>query len=172
MIKNERKEVRTHVKFGLVRIDDRLIHGQVVALWVKHLQASRIVIVDDQVAKDSFLQIVLRGAAPPGVEVEVCGLEQATQALDRSEAERAKTIVLLKGPKTALALRNVGVLFETLNVGGMGAGPGRKPFYRNISATPDELEVFRQLEAQGVAVQFQIEPNARPIALVGLLPKS
>jgi D-glucosaminate PTS system EIIB component len=159
------------MNFGLVRIDDRLIHGQVVTLWVKHLQASRIVIVDDQVVKDSFLQIVLRGAAPPGVKVEVFGLEQAAQALDRPEAERAKTIVLLKGPKAAIELRKAGVLFETLNVGGMGAGPGRKPFYRNISATQDELEMFRQLEAQGVAVQVQIEPNARPIALAGLLPK-
>jgi mannose/fructose/N-acetylgalactosamine-specific phosphotransferase system component IIB len=160
------------VKFGLVRIDDRLIHGQVVALWVKHLQAHRIVIVDDQVAKDSFLQMVLRGAAPPGVQVEVCAVEQAPTLLDRPEAERAKTIVLIKGPKTAVGLRNAGVLFETLNVGGMGAGPGRKPFYRNISATPDELAMFRQLEAQGVTVQVQIEPNARPIAVAGLLSKS
>ena len=160
------------MNFGLVRIDDRLIHGQVVALWVKHLQARRIVIVDDQVARDSFLQIVLRGAAPPGVRVEVYGLDQAPGALDRPEAESAKTIVLMKVPKTAMGLRNGGVLFETLNVGGMGAGPGRKPFYRNISATPDELEMFRQLEAQGVTVQVQIEPNARPIAVAGLLPKT
>lgn len=158
--------------FGLVRIDDRLIHGQVVALWVKHLQARRIVIVDDQVAKDSFLQLVLRGAAPPGISVEVYALEQAPQALDRPEAERAKTIVLMKGPKTALGLRNAGVVYETLNVGGMGAGPGRKPFYRNISATPEELEMFRQLEAQGVTAQIQIEPNARPIQVASLLPKT
>lgn len=164
--------MRRQVGFGLVRIDDRLIHGQVVALWVKHLQARRIVIVDDQVAKDSFLQLVLRGAAPPGISVEVYALEQAPQALDRPEAERAKTIVLMKGPKTALGLRNAGVVYETLNVGGMGAGPGRKPFYRNISATPEELEMFRQLEAQGVTAQIQIEPNARPIQVASLLPKT
>jgi mannose/fructose/N-acetylgalactosamine-specific phosphotransferase system component IIB len=78
--------------FGLVRIDDRLIHGQVVALWVKHLQAKRIVIVDDQVAKDVFLQTVLRGAAPPGISVEVATLEAAPKALDRPEGERSKTM--------------------------------------------------------------------------------
>ena len=157
--------------FGLVRIDDRLIHGQVVALWVKYLQAKRIVIVDDQVAQDSFLQLVLRGAAPPGISVEVYGLAQAASALDRPEAERAKTIVLMKGPKTALGLRNAGVVYETLNVGGMGAGPGRKPFYRTISATPEELEMFRQLATLGVTAQIQIEPNARPIQIATLLPK-
>ncbi len=156
--------------FGLVRIDDRLIHGQVVALWVKHLQSRRIVIVDDQVAKDSFLQTVLRGAAPPGVTVDVSTLEAAPQALDRPESEQAKTIVLMKGPKTALALRQVGVVFDTLNVGGMGAGPGRKPLYRNISATPEELDLFRQLEALGVAAQIQIEPNGRAISVASLLP--
>lgn len=156
--------------FGLVRIDDRLIHGQVVALWVKHLQAKRIVIVDDQVAKDVFLQTVLRGAAPPGISVEVATLETASQALDRPEGERSKTIVLMKGPKAALALRKAGVVFDTLNVGGMGAGPGRKPFYRNISATPEELDIFRQLDEQGVTAQIQIEPNGRAISVVSLLP--
>ncbi len=156
--------------FGLVRIDDRLIHGQVVALWVKHLQARRIVIVDDQVARDSFLQVVLRGAAPPGVTVDVSTLEAAPQALNRPDDERARTIVLMKGPKTAVALRSAGIMFDTLNVGGMGAGPGRKAFYRNISATPEELDLFRQLEAQGVTAQIQIEPNARPISVASLLP--
>jgi mannose/fructose/N-acetylgalactosamine-specific phosphotransferase system component IIB len=156
--------------FGLVRIDDRLIHGQVVALWVKHLQARRIVIVDDQVAKDSFLQLILRGAAPPGVTVDVSTIEDAPQALDRPESERRKTIVLMKGPKTAVGLRNAGVQFDTLNVGGMGAGPGRKPFYRNISASQDELDMFRQLESLGITAQIQIEPNARAIAVASHLP--
>jgi PTS system mannose-specific IIB component len=156
--------------FGLVRIDDRLIHGQVVALWVKHLQARRIVIVDDQVAKDTFLQIVLRGAAPPGVTVDVSTVEAAPQALARPESERSKTIVLMKGPKTAVALRRAGVTFDTLNVGGMGAGPGRKQLYRNISASQEELDMFRALEALGVTAHIQIEPNGRAITVASLLP--
>lgn len=158
-------------QFGLVRIDDRLIHGQVMALWTKHLQAKRIVIVDDQVAKDSFLQTVLRGAAPPGISVEVYSVEQAPTALQRPEGERAKTIVLMKGPKTAIALCSAGVALDILNVGGMGAGPGRKQFFRNISATAEELEMFRRLEEMGVTSQIQIEPNARAISVASLLPQ-
>ena len=55
----------------LVRVDDRLIHGQVVAIWLKALGAKRIVIVDDKTAADEFLREILMLAAPPGVPVEV-----------------------------------------------------------------------------------------------------
>lgn len=157
--------------FGLVRIDDRLIHGQVVALWVKQLQANRIVVVDDATATDSFMRIVLRGAAPPGTPVEVCTVEQAPATLMHPSADPSRTIVLMKGPRVALALKAAGVPIETLQVGGMGARPGRKQLYKNISASEEELAIFRQLLQQGVSVEVQISPNICPTPMASVLPK-
>ncbi len=158
--------------FGLARIDDRLIHGQVVALWTKQLQANRIVIVDDFVASDSFMQIVLRGASPPGVLVEVCTVAQAPAVLMQQGTDAARTIILMKGPRVALDLRATGVPLDVLQVGGMGAGPGRKQLYRNISASQEELQLFEQLVREGVNVEIQIQPNVRPISVASLLSKS
>ncbi|MCL4424954.1 MAG: PTS sugar transporter subunit IIB [Firmicutes bacterium] len=155
--------------FALVRVDDRLIHGQVMAVWAKGLSAERIVIVDDGVAQDPFLQKVMRLAAPPHIKVEIWGMLNAPKVL--REGDHEKTILLLKRPEVALELRKKGVLFEQLNVGGIGAGPGRKPIYRNISASPTEIQVFAELTAMGVEVVFRIVPDDHGITFSELAPK-
>jgi len=148
----------------LVRVDDRLIHGQVVAIWLKALNAKRIVIVDDRTARDEFVSEVIKMAAPPGVAVEIhdiaAGIERVRQLVDDPEP----AFVLMRSPVTAVRLREAGVEFPVLNVGGIGAGPGRKPLYRNISASPEELAAMRTLESMGTSVELRIVENDRPVA--------
>lgn len=155
--------------FALVRIDDRLIHGQVMAVWAKALGAKRIVIVDDQVSQDPFLQKVMRLAAPPQIKVDICSISQAREVL--TGHDEASTIVLLKTPQTALSLFENGVRFNSLNVGGIGAGPGRKPAYRNISLSSDEFSALEKLVSSGVQVVFKIVPDDRGMTLADLEPK-
>lgn len=147
----------------LVRVDDRLIHGQVVAIWLKALGAKRIVIVDDKTARDDFLREILELAAPPGVPVEVHDVERGIERVRELTTDPEPIFVLMRSPLTAVKLREAGIEFPLLNVGGMGAGPGRKPLYRNISASPEELEAMRQLEAMGTRVELRIVENDRPV---------
>jgi PTS system mannose-specific IIB component len=148
----------------LVRVDDRLIHGQVVAIWLKALNAKRIVIVDDRTARDEFLREVITLAAPKGVPVEVLDLESGTARVRDLAANSEPIFVLMRSPLVALHLREAGVEFPLLNVGGLGAGPTRKPLYRNISASPEEREAFRRLESMGTTVELRIVENDRPVA--------
>lgn len=147
----------------LVRVDDRLIHGQVVAIWLKALNARRIVIVDDRTARDEFLREILVLAAPQGVAVEIHEVEPGIDRVRGLVADPEPVFVLMRSPLTALRLRQAGVEFPLLNVGGIGAGPSRKPIYRNISASPEELEAFRQIESMGTTVEFRIVQNDRPV---------
>jgi PTS system mannose-specific IIB component len=152
----------------LVRVDDRLIHGQVVAVWLKAVGADRIIIVDDRTAQDAFLTEVLTLAAPPGVPVEVHGLADGIERVARAASDEEQVFVLMRSPITALRLREAGVPFETLNVGGIGAGPGRKPLYKNISANAEELEAMRALERSGTRVELRIVPDDRGVAFASL----
>ncbi len=147
----------------LVRVDDRLIHGQVVAIWLRSLGAKRIVIVDDKTARDDFLREILELAAPPGVPVEVHDLERGIARVRELATDPEPAFVLMRSPLTAVRLREAGIEFPLLNVGGIGAGPGRKPLYRNISASPEELEAMRRLEAMGTRVELRIVENDRPV---------
>jgi D-glucosaminate PTS system EIIB component len=147
----------------LARVDDRLIHGQVVAIWLKALNARRIVIVDDRTAKDDFLREVITYAAPPGVAVEILDLAAGTERLQQLVDDPEPAFVLMRSPITALRLREGGVEFPLLNVGGIGAGPGRKTLYRNISASPEEIAAMRRLEELGTRVELRIVENDRPV---------
>jgi mannose/fructose/N-acetylgalactosamine-specific phosphotransferase system component IIB len=150
---------------ALVRVDDRLIHGQIVAVWLKALGAHRILVVDDKTAKDEFLREVLELTAPPGVPVEVMTVDEGLTRVREAAESPARVFVLLRSPIAALRLREGGVPFEVLNVGGLGAGPGRRQLYRNISAGEQELEAMRELERRGTRVEFRIVPDDRPVTL-------
>ena len=152
----------------LVRVDDRLIHGQVVAIWLKALGAKRIIIVDDRTAADEFLRDVITYAAPRDVPVEILDVTSGTERVRQLAAEPEPVFVLMRSPKVALQMRAAGVEFPVLNVGGIGAGPGRKPLYRNISASPEELDAMRQLEAMGTRVELRIVEGDRPIAFASM----
>lgn len=147
----------------LVRVDDRLIHGQVVAIWLKALGARRILIVDDRTAHDDFLREVLELAAPAGTDVEIHDLSSGIERVREATANPEPVFVLMRSPITALRLREAGVEFPVLNVGGIGAGPTRKPLYRNISASAEELDAMRELERMGTRVELRIVEGDKPV---------
>lgn len=152
----------------LVRVDDRLIHGQVVAIWLKALGARRIVIVDDKTARDDFVSEVITLAAPAGTEVEIHDLASGIERVKRAAVEPEPVFVLVRSPVTALRMREAGVEFPVLNVGGIGSGPDRRPLYRNISASSEELEAMRQLERMGIKVELRIVESDRPVAFASV----
>jgi PTS system mannose-specific IIB component len=94
--------------------------------------------------------------------VEIHDLASGTERVRQVAADPEPAFVLLRSPVTALRLREAGIEFPLLNVGGIGAGPGRKNLYRNISASPEELEAMRQLEKMGTTVELRITENERP----------
>jgi mannose/fructose/N-acetylgalactosamine-specific phosphotransferase system component IIB len=145
--------------FGLVRIDDRLIHGQVIAGWIKHQRFTRIVILDDDVAADSFLQQVLRLAAPPDLRVEVYSIAEGIRLLGQDDANRKSTMILLKTPLAARRLLDEGLAYDALNIGGIGHKPGRKSIFKNISASQEELAVLKYLVGRGVKITLLTVPG-------------
>lgn len=148
----------------LVRVDDRLIHGQVIAVWLRALGAEVIVVVDDATAQDEFLSEVLELAAPEGVEVEVHSVADAIQPIKELAASDIGTFVLMKTPEVALRLVEAGAPITLLNVGGIGAAEGRTTLYRNISANEAERESMRELERRGVKVELRMVADATPVS--------
>ncbi len=150
------------LEIALFRIDDRLIHGQVMTGWLKYTGAKRIIIVDDFVSTDQFSLQLFKLAAPPGVTVEALSIADAATRLMDPDQPNEKAVVLAKNPIAPMELLKAGVKFEMLNVGGMGVGPGRKPYFRNISVSEDELQMLRDIQNKGVPVEFRILPDHKP----------
>ena len=143
---------------ALVRIDDRLIHGQVMTQWVKTRYFNTILIVDDPTAKDDFLSMVATLAVPKEFKGLCKTIDDGANYL-LGDAKDEVVLVLVKSVKTIDALVNKGVSIPELNVGGIGMRPGRQTIYRNIAINQEENDLFKKLIQNGMKVTVQIVPN-------------
>ena len=137
------------------RIDDRLIHGQVMTQWIQHCGANEVVIVDDGVAKDSFIQMVMKSSVPNKITLKVFSIKDAIDYLN-GDAGNEKILILVKVPKVLVQLVDAGVKLDFVNVGGMGAKAGRKSLFKNVSASEDEKNDLKNLIDRGVKVFFRV----------------
>lgn len=142
-------------KIVWTRIDDRLIHGQVMTQWIQYTGANQVLIVDDGVAKDAFLQMVMKSSVPGKISLKVCSVKDSIGYLNEDSADE-KIIMLVKTPAVLDELTNAGVKLESINVGGIGAKAGRKQLFKNISVSEDEKESFRSLLNKGIKVFLRV----------------
>lgn len=149
----------------LVRIDDRLIHGQVMTSWLNYTGANKIMIVDDAVAGDKFMKSVLKTCVPANVKLATFTVEKAVARLKKGFAGD-KCIILVKYPETLYRLMKEGVIFDEINIGGMGVSGTRTKFFRNISASEEEKQMLRELVTTGskISVRIIAEDSATDIS--------
>lgn len=154
---------------ALYRIDDRLIHGQVVIGWAQHLGVRLVVLVDDDVAEAPWEQDLYRAAMPPGMDVAFAATEEGACRLPEWQADRRKSVVLTGDVATMaeLARRNAGLVRE-VNLGGIHHRPGRTKRLPYVYLTDDELSQLEALQAAGVTVAAQDVPSAAPRELRAL----
>ena len=141
-----------------VRVDDRLIHGQVTVAWRRYLDYRAVWVVDDGMAADPDLGAVLRLASPPGVRVDVLTVAQALQQL-RQGVGGDGLLILLRGLHAAQALLAGGAHLTQLNVGNLAWAPGARRVVRSIALTAGDVAVLDVLAAQGVQITFQPTPD-------------
>jgi PTS system mannose-specific IIB component len=153
----------------LVRIDDRLVHGQVMTAWLNYTGANKIVIVDDQTAKDQFMKSILEMVIPSGIKLEICGIEDGSVLLRDKLDGKDKVIVLVKSPEAVHGLVDKGVEIKALNIGGMGAKPGRQKLYKNITVSEEDKVLLKEMINSGVKVSVQIIPDEKEILVSKLI---
>lgn len=141
------------------RVDERLIHGQVMASWSKRLQLTRIVVVDDQIAKDDFMRTVLSMSAPAGMQIDILSVKDAATMV-KSDTDSANTMLLFKRISAALELahelRGGSYEMAELNLGNLGSVPGRVQVTKNIFLSEEERKQIRELQGLGVNVFLQM----------------
>jgi mannose/fructose/N-acetylgalactosamine-specific phosphotransferase system component IIB len=150
----------------LARIDDRLIHGQVMTAWIQYTQATEVVIVDDKVAKDEFMKMIMKSSMPAKIRLTILNTEGAIKYfLGENKNSSDKYFVLVKTPNVILDLLNAEVEVKKLCIGGMGARADRTPFYRNISASDSERACLNEINKRGVEVFAQVLTDNVPVPI-------
>lgn len=151
------------------RIDDRLIHGQVVVGWGQPCGIGFLVLVDDEVARSEWEQELYRMGVPPEMDVFFDAVEQAARRMREYQADRRVGMLLTGDVETMQRLVALTPAIQAVTVGGIHHRGGRTARLRYVFLTPDEEERLRALAAAGVVVTAQDVPGAAPIVLDDLL---
>jgi mannose/fructose/N-acetylgalactosamine-specific phosphotransferase system component IIB len=147
----------------LVRIDDRLIHGQVALLWVNLTQAETIVVVNDKYANNAMLSMSLSLAKPPGVDLKVYTVEQAIANLTGDSANR-RVFIVVGNTKDALTLTQNCSEIQTINLGGVRSSADRKKIGMQLFLDEQDIENIKQMHDLDKDIYLQAKPDEKKVS--------
>jgi len=153
----------------LVRIDDRLIHGQVVEGWIPALKADTVFVVSDQAAEDPMQTSLMELGMPEDVKLQVLSLADAPEAVKAAKKGKSRILVLVPGPREAAALLEAGVAMDSINVGGMHYAAGTLQLGKAIFMSEDDIEAMETIAAHGVKVEGRAVPSDFPIDVISVI---
>lgn len=159
----------------LIRLDERLIHGQVAIKWSRHLGVDRIVVANDDAAASELIQQSLMMAAPPTAKVAIKTVEGAITLVNDPRAERLSILVIVATPADLLAVVTQVPGIPGINIGNYGRTAARhdnvpRPTYNpNLYLYPEEAAVMQQVVDTGIPAVIQTTPEDSPINLAGVL---
>ncbi|ERK42998.1 PTS system mannose/fructose/N-acetylgalactosamine-transporter subunit IIB [Faecalitalea cylindroides] len=155
----------------LVRIDDRLIHGQIATTWINDFNIEQVLIINDDVVKDSMQQSVIAMTAPANVKVKVFGVDSFVNIYKKNPIKR-RTMIILTNSIDAYKLAKGGVKFPYLNVGGMRFVNGRTKIARAVSVTPEERQAFKDILKLGINIKIQMIPRDEVVNMEDVIDKN
>ena len=152
----------------MIRLDERLIHGQVAIKWSRHLEVNRIVVIDESASKSELIQKSLMMAAPNTVKVSIKDLESGLKILNDERSKPLKILVICSSLEDLLIVAKQVPNIELINVGNYGRlarkkpGETRKRYGANLYLYDNELEIINEINQLGIKAVYQTIPDDNP----------
>nr|WP_113866197.1 PTS mannose transporter subunit IIAB [Brenneria salicis]NMN91565.1 PTS system D-mannose-specific IIA component (Man family) /PTS system D-mannose-specific IIB component (Man family) [Brenneria salicis ATCC 15712 = DSM 30166]RBP63035.1 PTS system D-mannose-specific IIA component (Man family) /PTS system D-mannose-specific IIB component (Man family) [Brenneria salicis ATCC 15712 = DSM 30166]RLM30803.1 PTS mannose transporter subunit IIAB [Brenneria salicis ATCC 15712 = DSM 30166] len=160
-----------HMKIGLARIDDRLIHGQVATRWTKETNVTRIIVVSDDVAADHVRKTLLTQVAPPGVTAHVVDVAKAIRVYDNPKYAGDCVMLLFTNPTDVLTLIENGVKITSVNIGGMAFRQGKIQVNNAVSIDEKDIAAFKELDKLGIELEVRKVSSDTRLKMMDLINK-
>lgn len=156
---------------SLVRIDDRLVHGQVAYGWTSTLEANVILVVNDEAKNDKVRAMALNMAKPQNAKLYIRGVEESGEIVQKfSESQKSNVLVIVKDIEDALTLiNNSAGTIKHLNVGGLRYEKGKKKLTDLVSVDEKEIKQLKEIEKMGIEVEFRMLPRDKRKSLSELI---
>ena len=149
---------------ALVRVDNRLVHGQILEAWVPFIKAKCIMVVDDNAASDFFCETVIRMAVPSDIEVNICSVEDFSANFVYAQGSGKKTIVLFSSIAAAVKSYEEGFHFDKLNIGNIHHEEYKVCCAPSVFLCDlDVQNILTLLEEKGVSVELKRVPREKAV---------
>ena len=160
-----------HMKIGLARIDDRLIHGQVATRWTKETNVTRIIVVSDEVANDHVRKTLLTQVAPPGVTAHVVDIAKMIRVWNNPKYGSDRVMLLFTNPTDVERVAEQGVDIKSVNIGGMAFRQGKTQVNNAVSVDEKDIAAFRKLNERGIELEVRKVSNDPKLKMMDLIAK-
>lgn len=147
----------------LLRVDDRLVHGQVVEGWVKALRISRLVVASDAVQADETQKVLYVLAVPQGVELTTATVADAAAAWKSNRWKNDRALILVSSPDDVVRLLDEGAPVKSVNLGGLHYRAGRVQVLKGVSLDDQDVRALKTLAARGVLLEARPLPLDEPV---------
>lgn len=154
---------------NLIRVDCRLIHGQILEGWLPKTKADCLVVANDDVANDDIRKKIMEMAVPENIEVSFLSISETAATLMKRDLGDKRVMVLLSNCQDALKLFSHGLKFNRLNLGNLHFSPNKKQVTFTISLDGLDLKCLKKLADQGVEIEAQSSPNDTPRGYVEIM---
>ncbi|MFC6323420.1 PTS mannose/fructose/sorbose transporter subunit IIAB [Companilactobacillus baiquanensis] len=154
-----------------IRVDARLIHGQVATMWTRKLNATRIMVIDNEIVKSDVQKMTLKTAVPRGVHLSILTSQGAAKRLKDKKYQGQRVFILVRDPKVLQDLVEQGVTLKSINVGNMSMAENARQIAKSVAVTDDDQKVFEYLASQNVDLYHQMVPNDNKQEFMNLLKK-
>ena len=144
-----------------LRIDHRLVHGQVAFTWTHFLAATRIIVIDDKAAGDEFQKMALNMAKPAGVKLNVFSVEKALERAEKIDSLKDTVFIIFGCTKDASRYITSHPVFRELNLGGVTKKDNSKLYGDVVYLNPEEEEDFRAIQRTGCTLNIQQLPTTK-----------
>jgi mannose/fructose/N-acetylgalactosamine-specific phosphotransferase system component IIB len=152
----------------IIRVDDRLIHGQVTAGWVRPLGIERIILANDSIANDVWERDIYKLAVPPEIEVKIFPVAGAVDYM-KTNNDKKKSMVVINSLKDALSIVKSGIKVLKVNIGGLHFEAGKKSFATYIFLSVEDVKYAKEIIECGVSLEGREIPGSPVINLDHLI---
>jgi PTS system mannose-specific IIB component len=153
----------------LARIDDRLIHGQVVTVWTRETRCERIIVCNDDADADPIRKALLTQTAPPGVVANVVNIEKAIRVCQNPKYDGVRALLLFTNPTDVVRMIEGGIEIKTVNIGGMCFKEGKRQITKAVSVDETDIAAFKNMHEKGVELEIRKVASDSKIDLMSVL---
>jgi len=151
----------------LVRVDSRLIHGQVIEAWIPHTGADVLLVANDDLARNPSLRAVMELAVPRSVRAAFCAVADACRTLAELEARGGRVLLICATSADAVRLRQAGLSFSCLNIGNLHYAAGKVEITPSVYFAPEDFRAVEELRRCGISVDVRATPADRGVCFEG-----
>lgn len=153
---------------SMVRVDERLIHGQILIKWIQVKNASRILIIDNDVADDPVMKNILNMSVPESIDLDIYDLKEGIKVLTEDKSDD-NVIVLVRNLWIVRSIHQGGVQIKEVNIGRLPSGTGKRKIHPNIFLSDRDIDIIDYFKQKDIPVVIQVVPDSLPIVVYDLI---